>query len=68
MIKKQKREFITCVKCGKHDIGETSTKMICPDCNNGTRKNTYGSPLAMLCRECCPTGHGTHFVGERIPK
>ena len=56
-----KKEYVICTKCGKHDKPDktivphnpgTCTKMECLDCIN-------------LCRDCCPTGHGTHFIGEK---
>jgi len=54
-------KYLTCAKCGKVDkpnktiipynVG-TSVKMQCSDCaTNGW--------YAKLCRNCCPTKHGT---------
>ncbi len=60
-------EFLTCKKCHVEDRNRpspsfhvgTSKSMVCPDCADG-RTNLYGQLLASLCRDCCPTGHGTH--------
>ena len=55
---------VKCVKCGKLDattkghVG-TSVTMHCPDCCASS------DPHATMCRDCCITGHGTHFVGEK---
>jgi len=63
--------WVKCAKCGRIDktemrlfskIGEsfclkrhvgTKNTMKCVDCCDETG-------YAKLCRECCPTGHGTH--------
>jgi hypothetical protein len=62
--------YLRCSKCGcdatprkwnpakpeiEAEVG-TSTMMRCGDCN------TDGSPYACMCRDCCPTGHGTNWV------
>jgi hypothetical protein len=59
-------KWLVCAKCGKKDttnktviphyIG-TAVTMCCPDCGIGTDKHTH----ALLCRTCCPTGHGTKW-------
>jgi hypothetical protein len=60
-----KSKWLVCSKCGKTDktdknyIG-TKDIMGCPDCSNG-KVNTYGRPVASMCRDCCPTGHRTKF-------
>ena len=54
--------FLTCPQCGKIDNNKhvgTLKIMSCPDCCQG-ELNSYNKPLAGLCRDCCPTGHGTH--------
>lgn len=57
---------LVCTKCGKRDVSKpghtgTSTVMRCPDC-----EGPDGTPSLMghasMCRDCCPTGHGTHGV------
>jgi len=68
--------YLRCAKCGnpafphkaiikdgqviqQHETG-TSTLMRCTDCcdpNNVSIPNNY---YATMCRDCCPTGHGTH--------
>ena len=58
-------EWLACSICGKEDKTEgnkvgTKWSLICPDCNDGII-NKYNQPLATLCRECCPTGHGTRI-------
>lgn len=62
-----KQSWRICGKCGKVDrswenqeafyVG-TSTKMKCPDCGDEE------TGFAQLCRNCCPTGHGTHADEE----
>ena len=49
--------WVLCIKCHKLDKSEnghvgTSTKMLCEDC-------CVTAPHAKLCRNCCPTKHGT---------
>ena len=63
-----KKEWLVCNKCSKVDKTEkgytgTQSHMVCEDCNIDAR-NIQNLPLAQMCRNCCPTGHGTHFVGE----
>jgi len=62
--------YVNCRKCGKvdkpnrtsmpHNVG-TSTKMVCRDCSDFP-----GDGRAKLCRDCCPTGHGTRFQEKTI--
>lgn len=52
------KEALKCGKCGKVDA-VTDIRMVCPDCTDGNL-NKHGGKLAAMCRECCPTGHGTH--------
>lgn len=64
--------WLRCAKCGKidktdksvipHHIG-TKTIMGCKDCSYG-KLNSYGHPIASMCRDCCPTGHGTRYDKE----
>lgn len=62
-------KYLKCTKCGVVDkstkrpryIG-TSETMVCPDCNIG-KLNKYNKPLAEMCRNCCPTKHGTKVPG-----
>lgn len=57
---KHKRIWLVCAKCGKKDestkthVG-TDVVMRCRDCANST------DPHATMCRDCCPTGHGTCY-------
>lgn len=62
-------KYLKCAKCKKIDKPQkaviengivivpyncgTAIDMRCPDCNE------FGKPYAILCRDCCPTGHGT---------
>ena len=61
--------WLVCSVCGKTDKTDTTvvphhigTKVVmgCPDCSQG-KTNDYGKPVASMCRDCCPTGHGTRF-------
>ena len=61
---KKKISYLRCKQCGKVDFGNklnygTQTDMTCQDCTDGST-NKYGMELANMCRDCCPTGHGTH--------
>ena len=64
--------YLRCAKCGCNatphkwdsktpkllaEVG-TSTTMCCADCC------TPSDPHATMCRDCCPTGHGTRFQEE----
>ena len=53
-----KHKWLKCSKCGvvdKSDKTHVGTKdvMRCEDCA------ASGDPHATMCRNCCPTGHGT---------
>ena len=50
-------EHSKCKKCGKTD--SIIKTLVCRDCDSPANLNDYGQPLANLCRDCCPTGHGT---------
>lgn len=65
--------YIRCAKCGKADLPTkaepgTAFTMRCPDCcerialtpGELARGVKLNSPYATMCRECCPTAHGTH--------
>lgn len=54
-----RQTYVKCIKCGKVDKPTeqprntgTSTTMRCVDCDTGDMR-------AKMCRNCCPTGHGT---------
>jgi hypothetical protein len=57
---------VKCSRCGKVDYDRrdetgflhigTAASMSCYDCNNGQ------TAKATLCRDCCPTRHGTDDV------
>lgn len=56
-----KKIWLRCKKCGITDnssaiLGHvgTSKNMKCPDCADSTG-------FATMCRNCCPTQHGTKF-------
>jgi len=72
-----KVKFLICSKCKQkaetktnvipHIIG-TSIKMHCSDCDgleHPIDMPRYQGGLATMCRECCPTGHGTKWQGEQ---
>lgn len=69
MATRKQAPWLKCEKCGKvdktdetvtpHHIG-TRESMGCRHCSNG-KVNAYGNPVASMCRDCCPTGHGTRF-------
>lgn len=53
---------VQCAVCGKIDDGAenppgTSIRMQCNECEDESGR-------ASRCRVCCPTGHGTRFLGE----
>jgi hypothetical protein len=62
MTKAARYQFVRCATCGKvdqptrhpHNAG-TSRVMWCEDCCDPITKR------ALLCRACCPTGHGTDW-------
>jgi hypothetical protein len=62
--------WLICAKCGETDKTDTTqtphyigtkTSMKCRACTQDLPGNTKG--FAMLCRKCCPTGHGTRIDG-----
>lgn len=61
--------WLTCEKCGEKDItkpGHVGTKhtMRCNDCCTSEEKNNehpHRAGYARLCRNCCPTAHGTKW-------
>jgi len=64
--KLEAKDAVVCKVCGRVDINDyninphhigTRRTMVCYDC--GEILNDAGHPQASMCRNCCPTGHGT---------
>ncbi len=73
-------KWVICEKCGVEDktrwifidgrrkhVTGTREVMRCPDCGgedvNDPRGRSHGN-YVKLCRECCPSGHGTNYQSE----